>query len=121
MDPVELNGRYEGRTPLIPISLPHGDIEAILDTGFDTHLMLPTPEFERLSPLVELVADVTTASGLTVPSRARRIRMTWLGQEIEVNAIECAAGFVLAGMGLLEDVETLLRPAEGILRIRRTR
>lgn len=87
-------------------------VEAVIDTGFNGELTLPSGEIRRLGyPRVGTV-DAELADGTTVETDYFAGRLLWHGEVREANVL-AAEGAPLVGMGLLSGSRLTVEAAPG--------
>ncbi len=88
------------------------EIEAVIDTGFSEHLVLPTDLVEELG-LEFLYSDsMLLADGGMTEFRVFDVTAIWDGRAREVRAI-ASNGMALVGMGMLEGHRLAVDVVEG--------
>lgn len=76
-------------------------IEAVIDTGADSALILPRPVIEQLSPPVGRSMRVELADGSIAWLPSYRVWVMWHGRRRAVTVLETTSDTPLAGMTLL--------------------
>lgn len=77
------------------------EIEAVIDTGADSALILPRSVIEHLSPPVERSMRVELADGSIAWLPSYRVWVVWHGRRRAVTVLETDNDTPLAGMTLL--------------------
>ncbi len=76
-------------------------IEAVIDTGFTSTLILPPEVVDRLDPPVARSAEFELADGRVETVPGYQIGLIWHGRSRTVRAYETGHGSPLVGMGML--------------------
>lgn len=106
---MAITGTVEGRAALIPLTLLGPDnnrvrIEAVVDTGFTGHLVLPPAVVGELNLPLRGARDSFLADGSIISLDAYRIGVEW-GDRVRVVPALAAEGGPLVGMSLLRGSE----------------
>jgi clan AA aspartic protease len=106
-----------GREALIPLTLlgpgeGRARIEAVVDTGFTGHLVLPSALVGELGLPLRGVRDSFLADGSLVSLDAYRVGVEWDGRVRVVLAL-AAEGGPLLGMSLLRGSEIRIEAVDG--------
>jgi clan AA aspartic protease len=114
---VAITGTVEGREALIPLTLLGPDdnrvrFEAIVDTGFTGHLVLPPAVVAELNLPLRGSRDSFLADGSVVSLDAYRAGVEWEDRVRVVPAL-AAEGGPLAGMSLLRGSELRIEVVDG--------
>ena len=115
---MAITGRVvRGREALIALTLlgPNGvraEIEAVIDTGFTGHLVLPPELVNELGLPLRGSRDSLLADGSLVSLDVHRVGVEWDGRVRVVQAL-AAEGTTLVGMSLLQGSELLIQAVEG--------
>lgn len=107
----------EGREARIPLTLiGPGDsrtrIEAVVDTGFTGHLVLPPVLVRELGLPLRGSRDSLLADGSVISLDAHRVGVEW-DDRVRVVPAPAAEGGPLVGMSLLRDSELRLEAVDG--------
>jgi clan AA aspartic protease len=88
-------------------------VEAILDTGFEGHLLLPPDVIERLRLRSQGARPTMVGDGRVVNLRIYRARVDWDGYERDTQALMVHRSEPLIGMSLLWNHDVRLNITEG--------
>ncbi len=88
------------------------EIEAVIDTGFDDFLFLPSEMVSDLRLKFAYATPLVLADGTMGKSDVFRVTVMWDGRAREVRAI-ASNGMALIGMGMLEGHRLLVDVVEG--------
>ena len=107
----------DGREALIPLKLlgpgeNRARIEAVVDTGFTGHLVLPPALVGELGLPLRGSRDSVLADGSVVSLDAHRVVVEWDGRMRVVPAL-AAEGGPLVGMSLLRGSEVRIEAVDG--------
>lgn len=89
------------------------EIEALLDTGFTEHLVLPQDIVSRLGLALQGVEEAVLADGSRVALDVYRARVLWDAEIRDVQILASGEGDALVGMSLLHGHEVRLDVVEG--------
>tara|TARA_Y100000034_G_C6779435_1_gene348239 strand:+ start:427 stop:774 length:348 start_codon:yes stop_codon:yes gene_type:complete len=112
-----MNTRYLFGLPFVTINIKGKEIEAILDTGFNGYLMIPTSIIENLSLEKIGRAQYALADGQSSDCEIYLTEIEFVGKIKKVAVVSSPSDFALLGMELLKDVKTTLFPEKEILKI----
>lgn len=107
----------DGREALIPLTLlgpgeRRARIEAVVDTGFTGHLVLPSALVGELGLPLRGVRDSFLADGSVVSLDAYRVGVEW-DDRVRVVPALAAEGGPLVGMSLLRGSELRIEAVDG--------
>ncbi len=114
---MTITGKIKGREALIPLTLlgPGGNrvqIEAVVDTGFTGHLVLPPAVVGELNLPLRGARDSFLADGSLISLDAYRVGVEWEDRVRVVPAL-AAVGGPLVGMSLLRGSELRIEVVDG--------
>ena len=95
-----MKGFFEFGSPIIELFIEGRKIPALLDTGFNGHIMLPEPIIRELALDQIGVSDYLTASGDNKLTKVYKGCIEFLNEHIEVPILSTDSDFSLAGMEL---------------------
>lgn len=117
-----VNSKLQARVQLVVLSADRRQIQidAMVDTGFTGHLILPSETIRELDLVSIGAASGRLASGEIVSLWKYEGRIQWLGVELAVPVLE-SSGSALIGMGLLRgcDLSIRIRPGGAVSITRR--
>lgn len=94
-----------------------GDVDAILDTGFDGHLTLPAAKISELDLKPQGITEAQLGDGSIVLLRKFLAEVRWHGRPRAITVLE-SPSLPLMGIGLLEGAEIWVQVhAGGLVRI----
>ena len=109
--------RYLFGLPMLTFNINEIQIEAILDTGFNGALSLPNEIINELCLLNIGTFKTILADGNTIETDAFIVQTSWLGKQIIIDVISTNSDIALLGMGMINDLTTILSPNENILQV----
>lgn len=109
--------KYLMGLPFAAISITGSEVEALVDTGFNGALLLPSARIGELGLKRIGWVDYAMADGSIVQTGVFAAKVKWLEQEQEIAVVATESDFALIGMELLAEARTLLEPSRGILSI----
>lgn len=112
-----LKGFFKFGNPFIELSVEGRKIEALLDTGFNGHVMLPRAVIEELGLEQIGISDYLTASGDAKLTKVHVGKIMLLDEEIEVPILSTAANFSLVGMGLFHDCRIVIDGSSNVVEV----
>lgn len=109
--------RYLMGLPFATININNSEIEALVDTGFNGALLLPSETINSLGLKRIGWVDYAMADGSIVQTGIFTAKTRWLEREQDVAIVSTESDFALIGMELLADARTLLDPVNRIIDI----
>ena len=109
--------RYFLGLPFAEIGVSGSEVEALVDTGFNGALLLPSARISELGLKRIGWVDYAMADGSIVQTGVFTAKARWLEREQEIAVVATDSDFALIGMELLAGARTLMEPAKGILSI----
>ena len=103
-----MRGFFKFGSPMLELAVEEKNIEMLLDTGFNGHLMLPQSEIDELDLEQIGVSDYLTASGQIKLTKVYIAKMRLFDSKIEVPVLSTNANFSLAGMELFHDCKIII-------------
>ena len=102
-----MNGLFKSGSPFVELSVEGKKIEALLDTGFNGHLLLPLNIIEELGLDIIGISDYLTASGDKKTTKVFKGKIVLL-EEMEVPVLSTDADIYLAGMELFQECKIII-------------
>ncbi len=112
-----MKGFFKFGNPVIELAVESRKVEALLDTGFNGHVMLPRAVIEELGLDQLGISDYLTASGDTKLTRVYVAKIMFLEEEIEVPILSTDADFSLAGMELFHDCRIVIERSNNVVEV----
>lgn len=112
-----MRGFFKFGNPVIVLAIESRKVEALLDTGFNGHVMLPSAVIEELGLDQIGISDYLTASGDTKLTKVYVGKIMFLDKEIDVPVLSTDADFSLAGMELFHDCRIVIERNNNIVEI----
>ncbi len=109
--------RYLLGLPFVAIGINNSEVEALVDTGFNGALLLPSARISGLGLKRIGIVDYAMADGSIVQTGIFMAKAKWLDKEQEIAVVATESDFALVGMELLGQARTVLEPAKGVLEI----
>lgn len=103
------------------IELPFGPetFEAIVDTGFNGYLELPSSQFDQLNPEFEGEVTAELAGGITITEAVYRVEIPFEGRNVDAIVSFVDGDGVLLGTAMLEDYRLSIDFPAGTLLLER--
>lgn len=115
-----MKGFFKFGNPVIELSIEGRKIEALLDTGFNGHIMLPSPIIRELALDQIGVSDYLTASGDDKLTEVYKGRIMFLNEKTEVPILSTDADFSLAGMELFHECKITIERNKDFVEVRKS-
>lgn len=112
-----MKGFFKFGNPVIELIVEGRKIEALLDTGFSGHVLLPSTVIEELGLDQIGISDYIMASGDTKLSKVYIGKILFFGKEIEVPILSTDANFSLVGMELFNDCRIVIEKNKNVVEI----
>jgi len=110
-----MQGYYSSGLPFLRVRMGSQNIESLLDTGFNGELLLSVKRIKELNLRRLGFAEYITADGSVMDSEIFSAEIEWFSALREVSVLSSPSNFALLGMGLLQDVKTVLEPSKNVL------
>ena len=115
-----MKGRFKFGCPVISIAIKTQNLEVILDTGFNGHLMLPKRLLTNLNLKKEGTLEFITANGQKVTAVVYKASIELFGDQREIHIVETESDFPLAGMALFHDCRILIERHKHLVEVTQT-
>ena len=112
-----MRGFFKFGSPFLRLKVEGKEIEALLDTGFNGHLMLPQTIIDELALDQIGISDYITANGVKTMTKVYRGKVQLLGGEVEIPILSTEAMMILAGFGLFKDCTIIIDQKKGRLEV----
>lgn len=112
-----MKGFFIFGSPVIELSIERRKINALLDTGFNGHIMLPHPIIRELALDPIGISDYLTASGDDKLTKVYKGKIAFLNEEIEIPILSTDADFSLAGMELFRDCKIIIERKKDVVEV----
>ena len=112
-----MKGFFKFGNPVIQLSIEGRKIEALLDTGFNGHIMLPDSIIRELALDQIGISDYLTASGDDKVTGVYKGKIEFLNEKIEVPILSTEANFSLAGMELFHNCRILVERSKNLIEV----
>ncbi|HLC61615.1 MAG TPA: clan AA aspartic protease [Candidatus Nanoarchaeia archaeon] len=103
-----MNGFFESGSPFIELFVEKRKINLLLDTGFNGHLMLPSPVIQELGLDAIGLSDYRTASGDRKITRVYSAEIHFMEEKIEIPVLSTDVNIFLAGMELFDNCKIVV-------------
>ena len=114
-----MKGFFRFGSPVIKLLVERKNIEMLLDTGFNGHIMLPYGIIDELGLDQIGISDYLTASGENTITKVYRCTVLFLGKEVEVPIVGTDIYFSLAGMELFNECRIIIEKSNDIVEVKR--
>ena len=112
-----MKGFFKFGNPVIQLPIEGRKIEALLDTGFNGHIMLPDSIIRELALDQIGISDYLTASGDNKVTLVYKGKIEFLNEKIEVPILSTDADFSLAGMELFHNCKILVERSKNLVEV----
>ena len=116
-----MKGFFKFGNPVIQLSIEGRKIEALLDTGFNGHIMLPDSVIRELALDQIGIPDYLTASGDDKVTSVYKGQIEFLNEKIEVPILSTDADFSLAGMELFHNCKILVERSKNLVEVTKSK
>ncbi|MBI1935102.1 hypothetical protein HYS31_01555 [Candidatus Woesearchaeota archaeon] len=116
-----MKGYFEFGSPIIELFIEGRKIPALLDTGFNGHIMLPEPTIMELALDQIGVSDYLTASGDKRFTKVYRGNIKFLNENIEVPILSTESEYSLAGMELFDNCKLTIERKKNIVDVSKSK
>ena len=116
-----MKGFFEFGSPVIELPIEGRKITALLDTGFNGHIMLPDFIISELALDQIGISDYLTASGDYKETKVYKGKIDFLNEKTEVPIISTDSDFSLAGMELFHDCKIILERSKDFVEVVRSK
>ena len=112
-----MRGFFKFGNPVIELAIEGKKVEALLDTGFNGHVMLSSAVIEELGLDQIGISDYLTASGDAKLTKVYVGKMMLFEEEVEVPILSTDADFSLAGMELFHDCRIVIERNNNVVEV----
>lgn len=112
-----MKGFFNFGNPVIELAIEGRKIGALLDTGFNGHVMLPRAVIEELGLDQIGISDYLTASGDTKLTKVYVAKIALFDEKVDVPVLSTDADFSLAGMELFHDCRIVIERSKNIVEV----
>ena len=112
-----LKGFFKFGNPVIELAVEGRKVGALLDAGFNGHIMLPVAVIEELGLDQIGISDYLTASGDAKLTKVYVGKIMFFDEEVEVPVLSTDADFSLAGMELFSDCRIVIERSKDIVEV----
>ena len=112
-----MKGFFEFGSPMLELVVEGKDIEMLLDTGFNGHIMLPQAEIDELGLEQIGISDYLTASGQSKITKVYIAKIGFFDTKVEVPVLSTDADFSLAGMELFHNCRIVIERNKKIVEV----
>lgn len=112
-----MKGFFKFGSPNVELAVEGRKIEALLDTGFNGHVMLPSAVIEELGLDQIGISDYLTASGDARLTKVYVAKIMLFGEEVEVPVLSTNADFSLAGMDLFNNCRIVIERSNNVVEV----
>ncbi|MBS3157658.1 clan AA aspartic protease [Candidatus Woesearchaeota archaeon] len=116
-----MKGFFRLGSPIIELKIEGRKVEALLDTGFNGHILLPNSIIQELGLDQIGISDYVTASGDNSFTKVYAGKILFLEEEIEVPILSTDADFALAGMELFDSCKIMIERKKEIVEVVKSR
>lgn len=116
-----MRGSFKFGNPVIALAIEGRNIEALLDTGFNGHVMLPSAVIDELGLDQIGVSDYLTASGDAKLTKVYVGKIMFLDEEVEVPVLSTDADFSLAGMELFHECRLIIERSKDLVEVNKSK
>lgn len=115
-----MKGFFKFGCPAIKLLIEKEEIEVIIDTGFNGHLMLPENTINKLNLKQIGISDYSTASGEEKLTKVYKAKINFFDKEIEIPILSTNAEYSLVGMELFHEHKIVIERQKDIVEITKT-
>ncbi len=112
-----MKGFFKNGCPIVKLNIQEKEIDILLDTGFNGHIMLPQEIINKLNLEQIGFSDFSTASGEEHQTNVYKAKIKFFEDEIEIPVISTNSSFALAGMDLFHYCSILIERHKEIVEI----
>ncbi|MEK6882058.1 MAG: hypothetical protein AABY22_20750 [Nanoarchaeota archaeon] len=115
-----MKGFFKFGCPIIKLSIENKEIEILLDTGFNGHIMLSENIINELNLEKIGTSDYSTASGEDKITEVFKAKIKFFDEEIEIPILSTTANISLAGMELFYNCKIIIERQKDLMEIIKT-
>ncbi len=112
-----MEGFFRFGSPFLQIDVEGKEVEALLDTGFNGHLMLPQIIIDELALDQIGISDYITASGGRNLTKVYKGKVMFLDEHVDIPILSTEAKIVLAGFALFKNCRIVIDMKKELLEI----
>lgn len=112
-----MKGFFKFGCPMIELQIEGKNVEMLLDTGFNGHMMLQQSLIKELNLEQIGFSDYSTASGENKITEVYKGKIKFLEQEIEIPILSTDAPYSLAGMELFNNCKIVIEKLKNLVEI----